>query len=72
MFTVLRRFSILFTMLLEASVFGKSPPYAVKASVGMMLGGAVVAALSDISFHPLGYGLVLANGAPMNHGQSCG
>jgi len=69
MFTVLRRFSILFTMLLEASVFGKSPPYAVKASVGMMLGGAVVAALGDISFHPVGYAFVLANGTRMNHGK---
>jgi hypothetical protein len=43
-------------------VFGKAPPSAVKASVGMMLGGAVVAAASDLSFHPVGYGLVLANG----------
>ena len=54
MFTVLRRFSILFTMVLEARVFGKAPPPSVKLSVFLMLSGAIIAALSDLSFHPTG------------------
>lgn len=54
MFTVLRRFSILFTMLLEAYVFDKTPAISVKVSVAMMLGGAMVAAVSDLSFHAHG------------------
>jgi len=36
---VLRRFSILFTMLLEARVFGKAVPPPIQASVGLMLLG---------------------------------
>mmetsp|Transcript_13814 Transcript_13814/g.16456 ORF Transcript_13814/g.16456 Transcript_13814/m.16456 type:complete len:367 (+) Transcript_13814:18-1118(+) len=61
MFTVLRRFSIFFTMVLEAWVFGKSVSLSVKAAVGMMLGGAMVAAASDLSFDPQGYAFVLVN-----------
>ena len=55
MFTALRRFSILMTMLLEAYVFGSSPSTAVKMSVFMMIFGALVAAMSDLSFDATGY-----------------
>lgn len=59
MFTALRRFSILMTMLLEAYVFGTSPSTAVKMSVFMMIIGALVAAMSDLSFDTVGYAMIL-------------
>ncbi len=58
MFTALRRFSILMTMLLEGYVFGTSPSSAVKMSVFLMIFGALVAALSDLTFDGLGYGMI--------------
>eukprot|EP00614_Pseudopedinella_elastica_P010640 CAMPEP_0172608446 /NCGR_PEP_ID=MMETSP1068-20121228/28530_1 /TAXON_ID=35684 /ORGANISM="Pseudopedinella elastica, Strain CCMP716" /LENGTH=338 /DNA_ID=CAMNT_0013411721 /DNA_START=86 /DNA_END=1102 /DNA_ORIENTATION=+ len=63
MFTVLRRFSILFTMLLEAHVFRKAVSMPVKLSVGLMILGAIVAASSDLSFNGQGYTLILINDA---------
>ena len=44
MFAVLRRFSILLTMLLEGYILGNKFSNGVKFSVGMMLLGAIVAA----------------------------
>jgi solute carrier family 35 len=61
MFTVLRRFTILMTMLLEKYLGMSKPSRAVYISVGMMLGGAGVAALSDVSFDAKGYAMILAN-----------
>jgi len=58
MFTALRRFSILMTMLLEAYVFGTSPSSAVKMSVFLMIFGALVAALSDLTFDTVGYSMI--------------
>jgi solute carrier family 35 protein len=58
MFTALRRFSILMTMLLEAYVFGTSPSAAVKMSVFLMIFGALVAALSDLTFDTVGYSMI--------------
>ena len=48
MFAVLRRFSILFTMVLEARMLGNSFKFGVKLSVFLMLVGAIVAAFSDL------------------------
>ena len=61
MFTVLRRFSILMTMLLEIYLGMSKPSRTVHAAVGLMLGGAGIAALSDVSFDAQGYGLIFAN-----------
>lgn len=61
MFTVLRRFSILMTMVLEAYVFGTAPSSWVKTSVFMMIFGAVVAAISDLTFDAMGYTMIFFN-----------
>merc|ERR1719267_266033 len=61
MFTCLRRFSILFTMLLEWSVLGSKPATSTQLSVALMLGGSVIAALYDFTFDYEGYVLVMAN-----------
>jgi drug/metabolite transporter (DMT)-like permease len=49
------------TMLLEKYLGMSKPSRAVYISVGMMLGGAGVAALSDVSFDAKGYAMILAN-----------
>lgn len=61
MFTCLRRFSILFTMLLEWSVLGSRPATSTQLSVALMLGGSIIAALYDFTFDQDGYILVMAN-----------
>jgi len=61
MFTALRRFSILMTMMGEYHILGKEPSSVVVLSVVMMVGGAVVAALNDLTFDATGYTLVLLN-----------
>ena len=61
MFTCLRRFSILFTMLLEWSVLGSKPATSTQLSVALMLGGSVIAALYDFTYDYEGYVLVMAN-----------
>jgi len=61
MFTALRRFSILMTMIGESYILGKEPSNQVVLSVGLMVGGAFVAALYDLTFDMAGYALVLAN-----------
>lgn len=58
MFTVLRRFSILLTMLFEAYAFRTSPSRAVRWSVFLMIFGALVAALSDLAFDLEGYAMI--------------
>uniref|UniRef100_A0A182JZX4 Ubiquinone biosynthesis protein COQ4 homolog, mitochondrial n=1 Tax=Anopheles christyi TaxID=43041 RepID=A0A182JZX4_9DIPT len=59
MFAALRRFSILLTMLLELLVLGIRPTLAVKVSVFAMVGGALMAALDDLSFNLQGYMYVM-------------
>ncbi|VDM96344.1 unnamed protein product [Thelazia callipaeda] len=61
MFTVLRRFSILMTMVMEYIILGVKAPCAVKFSVGLMILGSVIAALFDLSFDTLGYLMILIN-----------
>lgn len=52
---MLRRFSILLTMVFEAYAFGTSPSPAVRWSVFLMIFGALIAALSDLAFDMEGY-----------------
>lgn len=61
MFTVLRRFSILMTMIGEYIVLKTVPTCGVVTSVFAMVGGAVVAACRDLAFSLDGYTYVLVN-----------
>lgn len=61
MFTLLRRFSILLTMLAEKYLLGVQPEVVVQVSVAMMLGGALVAAADDLAFNFNGYFFILLN-----------
>lgn len=73
MFTVLRRFSILVTMILEYYVLGYlfsiyhnnefsvSATSAVRISVGLMIIGSVVAAMYDLTFDAYGYLYITIN-----------
>ena len=61
MFTALRRFSILMTMWLEWYIIGNKPTKSVLITVGMMVGGAVIASMYDIAFDTWGYSMVFAN-----------
>ncbi|CAE7655884.1 sqv-7, partial [Symbiodinium microadriaticum] len=61
MFTVLRRFSILMTMIGEYIVLSYKPSLSVSTSVLLMIFGAAVAGLNDISFDLYGYVMVLLN-----------
>lgn len=63
MFTALRRFSILMTMILEKIVLGVRASCSVQASVLSMVGGAIIAAADDVTFSVTGYTLVLLNDA---------
>ncbi|EFO27257.2 hypothetical protein LOAG_01225 [Loa loa] len=61
MFTVLRRFSILMTMVLEYVILGVKASYAVKISVALMILGSVIAAVFDLTFDVWGYSMILIN-----------
>lgn len=61
MFTMLRRFSILITMLGEYYLLNIKPKFAVKVSVSMMVCGAIIAASNDLGFNFNGYVFVLIN-----------
>lgn len=63
MFTALRRFSILMTMILERLVLGIRASWPVQSSVLAMVGGALLAAADDVTFSWSGYTLVLLNDA---------
>ena len=61
MFTALRRFSILMTMLGEYFLLGREASSPIVVSVIMMVGGALIAAMYDLTFDLWGYILVLLN-----------
>jgi len=61
MMTVLRRFSILMTMIGEFYLLKVNPDIKVQMSVYMMIFGAIVAACNDLAFNLQGYTYVLLN-----------
>ncbi|KAG8259523.1 hypothetical protein J6590_011818 [Homalodisca vitripennis] len=61
MFTMLRRFAILMTMIAEFYVLNIRPKLSVKISVALMIIGAMIAAGNDLGFNFEGYCFVLAN-----------
>lgn len=61
MFTALRRFSILMTMVAELYILGIKPSFSVQFSVYTMIVGALIAASNDIAFNLHGYVYVLLN-----------
>ncbi|XP_066960100.1 UDP-sugar transporter UST74c isoform X1 [Macrobrachium rosenbergii] len=61
MFTVLRRFSILFTMIGEKLLLGVNAPMPIQLTVYTMILGSIIAALNDLSFDAVGYFFVLTN-----------
>lgn len=63
LFVLLRRFSIVMTMLLEISVLKKTFPAIVKWSVALMVLGAVIAAFNDLSIQLFGVVMILLNDA---------
>uniref|UniRef100_A0A8D3CKF1 Solute carrier family 35 member D2 n=1 Tax=Scophthalmus maximus TaxID=52904 RepID=A0A8D3CKF1_SCOMX len=63
MFTVLRKFAILMTMILEVYILRKTFPKRLVYSVVTIVFGAVVAASSDLAFDVQGYTFILLNDA---------
>ncbi|XP_006018530.1 UDP-N-acetylglucosamine/UDP-glucose/GDP-mannose transporter [Alligator sinensis] len=61
MFTVLRKFTIPLTLLLEIIILGKRYPLSIIVSVFAIILGAFIAAGSDLAFNLEGYTFVLLN-----------
>uniref|UniRef100_A0AAQ5XHX4 Sugar phosphate transporter domain-containing protein n=1 Tax=Amphiprion ocellaris TaxID=80972 RepID=A0AAQ5XHX4_AMPOC len=63
MFTVLRKFTILMTMVLEVHILRKTFSKGLICSVGAIVFGAMVAASSDLAFDVEAYTFILLNDA---------
>lgn len=63
MFIALRRFTLLFTILLERYWLKKSHDWPTLSAMGIMISGALIAAATDLTFNPIGYVAVLCNDA---------
>ncbi|XP_022242746.1 UDP-N-acetylglucosamine/UDP-glucose/GDP-mannose transporter-like isoform X2 [Limulus polyphemus] len=61
MFTVLRRFTILMTMIGEYIILKVSQPTSIVVTVFAMVGGSIIAASADLAFELVGYAYVLSN-----------
>lgn len=61
MFVVLRRMSILMTMVAEYFFLNMRFGYGVKMAIGLMMLGSVIAAVDDLSFDLFGYVLITMN-----------
>merc|ERR1719412_661664 len=61
MMTVLRRFSVLMTMVAEYFILSIRPRFEIQLSVFTMIFGAMVAALNDLAFNLAGYTYILLN-----------
>ena len=61
MFTALRRFSILMTMLAEWGLLGAKPSSPIIYSILLMVGGSLLAAIYDLTFDWNGYTMVFLN-----------
>lgn len=61
MFIALRRFTLLFTILLERYWLKKTHDWPTLSAMGIMIGGALIAAATDLTYSPYGYSAVLCN-----------
>ena len=61
MFIVLRRFTMVFTILLQRFVFQQRQDWQTLSAVSVMILGALVAALTDLTFNLKGYVALLVN-----------
>jgi solute carrier family 35 len=61
MFIVLRRFTMVITIVIERLFFSSTHNWQVLSSVGVMISGALIAAAADLAFNLRGYVSILTN-----------